>query len=396
MLGKEGIGYSVYTLIFIYLIIVLLQQLYFRGYLTNYLSMIFKKPEEEIRERDNIYYNNHNQSKLDKLFGEIINERIKMLDDMSYPEWLAYNIKNATIKHNNIDYYLTIYEKTEDEKNPDYILRASSNLQALNIPYSDLLQQEKYAFIFTSFAPNPDLISTMDDLTKQNNINDISFYTLDYSINRAVKKHSIVGNWEKPIDKEKSYKGVITMGYILKDVEKDYSHTYYDYSSPYFFAVISSMTLLGSILLHYSKSGMSSLKPVSFLIVLNIYLTYYYSTVEGITTFETEQSKFADINSGILSLSFLTGINTYILDKLQKLGKHKFSLHSETSFYFLFALLLMLASLYKINNYAKMDNIRTFRVDTQCAYNMCVIINFYVLFNYLIYVGYSENIIKFK
>jgi hypothetical protein len=370
-----------------------MQYLYFNGY----LNFLFKKSETELKERANIEYNNSNQQELDKIFEKIIGERITMLDNMEYSEWLAYNNKNSTIKYNNHEYYLSIYEATDDEKDPEFILRATANKDALNITYSDLMQQEKYAFIFTSFAPNTSLISIMNDLTKnKNGINDVSFYSLDYAINKAVKKHSIVGSWEKSIDKKNSYKGIITVGYIMKDVEKDYSNTYYNYANKYFIVFVSLITFIASVLLHYSKYQISIVKPLSLLIVLNIYLTIYFSTVEGITTFETEQSKFTDINSGVLSLSFLTGVNTYVLDNLSKLKKNKFGLHSETSFYFLFAILLMLASLYKTNNYSNIDNIRTSRIDIQCMYNMCVIINFYVLFNYMIYIGITSQIFKIK
>ena len=81
----------------------------------------------------------------------------------------------------------------------------------------------------------------------------------------------------------------------------------------------------------------------------------YFSTNEGITSFETEQAKFTDINSGVLSLSFLTGVNTYILDKFKTVKNSKFVLNTETSLYFLIAILLMLASLYKVNNYSSID-----------------------------------------
>ena len=345
----------------------------------------------------NIDYNKNHQEELDKLFEKVIGERIAMLDNMEYDDWLDYNNKNIIIEFEKHRYYLSIYEVTEDEKSPEFILRATANKDALNITYSDLMQQEKYAFIFTSFAPNTNLISIMNDMTKnKNSINDISFYSLDYVTNKAVKKHSIVGSWEKPIDKKNSYKGVISVGYIMKDVGTDYSDTYFNYANKSFVVLISLVTFIASIVLHYSKYQISIVKPVSFLIVMNIYLTIYFSTNEGITTFETEQAKFTDISSGVLSLSFLTGVNTYILDKLSKLKKNQFGLHSETSFYFLFAILLMLCSLYKINNYNSIDSIRTSRIDIQCMYNMCVIINFYVLLNYLIYTGVVTKIFEIK
>ena len=325
------------------------QYLYFSKYLD-----LFKKSTINSEELNFIKYNNSHQNELNKTFTKLIDERIKMLDDMSYQEWLDYNNKNSTITFNKNQYYVSIYESGNDsDKNSDFILRASSNKDALNLSYSDLLRQEKYAFIFTSFAPNEKLISMMDSLTSDNNINNVSYYSLDYIINKAVKKHSIFGKWKKTIDDNESYTGIIAVGYVLKDVESEFSNTYYNYSNKYFLCLVSFLTFVAAIMLHYSKYRLSLYKPLSLLFILNAYLTYYYSTSEGITTFETEQNKFTDISSGVLSLSFLTGVNTYILDKLDKLGNNKFGLHGETSFYFLLAILLMLASLYKVNNYTK-------------------------------------------
>lgn len=384
--------YSTVHLTIVYLVICVFQYLYFNGYFKKYIDLIYS---EKSTERDNIKYNADNHDNLNKLFSKVLEERIKMLDKMSYEEWIDYNNKNIIISSENYKYYISIYESTGGDKDSEFILRASANDDATGLSYSDLIQQEKFAFIFSSFAPNKDLISVMNKLTPDNNgLNNLSFYALDYNINKAVKKHSIVGKWKKKLNNNNVLRGVITVGYILKDVEKDYSNTYFNYSNKYFLLVISLVTYISSILLHYSKYSVSIIKPLIFLITLNIYLTMYFSTNEGITSFETEQAKFTDINSGVLSLSFLTGVNTYILDKFKTVKNSKFVLNTETSLYFLIAILLMLASLYKVNNYSSIDGIRTSRIDIQCMYNMCIIINFYVLFNYLVYLGIESKLVK--
>jgi len=124
-----------------------------------------------------------------------------MLDTMSYDEWLDYNNKNIIIDSEGHKYYISIYESTSAGKDSsEFILRASANSDAIGLTYSDLIQQEKFAFIFSSFAPNKDLISIMNKLTpRSNGLNNLSFFSLDYNINKSVKKHSIVGKWTKKI-----------------------------------------------------------------------------------------------------------------------------------------------------------------------------------------------------
>jgi hypothetical protein len=381
-------------LIIIYLIIVVFQYLYLNNYLNKFINTFTDDKNNEI---ELLEYNNKNIDEISKKFSRIILDRVKLLDNMSYSEWIDYNNKNSIVEIGKFTTSIFTYEKIGNNDKSDFILRSSENKDAIGLTYTDLLSQQKVDFLYTTFTQNPNLISLMYNMTKdEDGLGSLKYYSSSDIIKNPTEKKSIVSNWSKKIDEETTFTGVIFIGITLKDAEIDYTFNYYTYSNKYFVASMSILTLLASIILHYSKYSMSFYKPLSLLIVLNIYLTSYYSANESITTFEIEQSKYTDLNNGILALAFLIGVNTYILNKLQKLKNNKLALHSESSVYFLFAVLLMILCLYRISNYEDINSFRRSRINIGCMYNMSIIVNIYILFNYLLYIGINEKIIKIK
>ena len=133
-----------------------------------------------------------------------------------------------------------------------------------------------------------------------------------------------------------------------------------------------------------------------FLSILNIYLTTFINTKEGVTTLSVENDKVKDINDGILSISFLAAVNIYILQTLKEVRDHN-ELHNESAFLFTLALVLLLFALYKKTNYNKIDDIRIHRIQKQYVYNTSIFVNLFILFNYLVYIardGHVLNAIK--
>jgi hypothetical protein len=130
-----------------------------------------------------------------------------------------------------------------------------------------------------------------------------------------------------------------------------------------------------------------------FLSILNIYLTTFINTKEGVTTLAVESDKVKDINDGVLSISFLAAVNVYILQTLREVKAHR-NLHNESAFLFTLALVLLLFSLYKKTNYNKIDDIRNHRIKKQLMYNTSIFVNLFILFNYLVYVSRDGNVLN--
>jgi len=130
-----------------------------------------------------------------------------------------------------------------------------------------------------------------------------------------------------------------------------------------------------------------------FLSILNIYLTIFINTKEGVTTLSVESDKVKDINDGILSISFLAAVNIYILQTMKQVKGYG-NLHNESAFLFTLALVLLLFALYKKTNYNKIDDIRTHRIKKQLMYNTSIFVNLFILFNYLVYIAKDGNILN--
>ena len=93
---------------------------------------IFQKPitvNEDAQKRLN--NNITHSTELSDKFKEVINDRLQLLEKMSYEDWLDYNNKNVTFEFNDISYYLFIYEKANIDDN--FILRASVQQELVNL-----------------------------------------------------------------------------------------------------------------------------------------------------------------------------------------------------------------------------------------------------------------------
>ena len=216
---------------------------------------------------------------------------------------------------------------------------------------------------------------------------------MDSSTYRAVKTNVITGVWRKELDSERVFEGVILIEYSLIDVEIQYSNKYFEFLDMSFIVMISIGTILASLLLYHSSGQNNFWMSLLFLSILNIYITTFINTREGVTTLDVENNKVKDINDGILSISFLAAVNIYILQTLKEIKDHR-NLHNESAFLFTLALVLLLFSLYKKSNYNKIDDIRTHRIEKQLMYNMSIFVNLFILFNYLVYVARDGRILN--
>jgi hypothetical protein len=172
-----------------------------------------------------------------------------------------------------------------------------------------------------------------------------------------------------------------------------YANKYFEFLDLPFMTIVSVGTIVASLLLYHASGQNNFWMSLLFLSILNIYITLYINTREGVTTIDVENTKVKDINDGILSISFLAAVNIYILQTLKAVKDHS-NLHNESAFLFTLALVLLLFSLYKKSNYNKIDDIRTHRIQKQLMYNMSIFVNLFILFNYLVYIAKDGNILK--
>jgi hypothetical protein len=376
-----------------YVCYVIIQMYIVKNYILDWQSLLKGSNIDQMK------YNLAHKPELAEAFSKEIITRMKMLENMDYVDWINYNNKNAVVNHDNYDYDIYIYERAPNSaenylSNDHYTLRANRNVDILGLSYADLIRQENYSFLFSLFAPNSDFLDTIfHGSLYQDETNIYAHYTVDPETGRAVKTNTITGVWKKKIDNEHSFEGIIMIGYSLLDVENQYSKKYFNFIELPFLIFISIGTILSSLLLYHSSGQKNFWMALLFLSILNIYLTIFINTKEGITNLSVENDKVKDINDGILSISFLAAVNIYILQTMKEVKDYS-NLHNESAFLFTLALVLLLFALYKKTNYNKIDDIRTHRIKKQLMYNTSIFVNLFILFNYLVYVAKDGNILN--
>jgi hypothetical protein len=376
-----------------YVSYVILQMYVIKYYILDWHSLIKGKNVDQMK------YNLDHKGELSDAFTKEIVARMKMLEDMDYADWINYNNKHPVINHGNFEYNIYVFERAANSpenflSNNHYTLRANRDVSILGLSYVDLLRQANYAFLFSLFQPNPEFLDTIfHGPLYPDNTNIYAHFMTDPVSNRAVKTNAITGVWKKTIDSKHKFEGVIFVGYSLVDVEVEYSNKYFEHVDKPFLAIISIGTILSSLLLYHASGQKNFLMALLFLTILNIYITIFINTPEGITTLAVENDKVKDINDGILSISFLAAVNIYILQTLKEV-KNNSDLHNESAFLFTLALVLLLFALYKKTNYNQIDDIRVHRIQKQFVYNASIFVNLFILFNYLVYIAKDGHVIN--
>ena len=376
-----------------YVCYVILQMYVVKYYILDWQSLVKGTNVDQMK------YNLGHKPELTETFTKEVVSRMKMLEHMDYSDWISYNNKNAIVNHGGYEYDISIFERSVNSlenylSNSHYTLRVNKNVELLGLSYVDLLRQANYAFLFSLFQPNPDFLETIYKGPRyEDNTNIYAHFMTDPSTNRAVKTNAITGVWKKETTSENTFEGVMFIGYNLIDVEIQYANKYFEFLDIPFMSMVSVGTIIASLLLYHSSGEKNFWMSLLFLSILNIYLTTFINTKEGITTLAVENDKVKDINDGILSISFLAAVNIYILQTLREIKDHR-NLHNESAFLFTLALVLLLFALYKKTNYNKIDDIRTHRIKKQLAYNTSIFVNLFILFNYLVYVARDGHIIS--
>ena len=376
-----------------YVCYVILQMYVVKNYILDWQSLIKGSNVDQMK------YNLAHKPELVDAFTKEISSRMKMLQHMDYVEWINYNNKHAVVNHGGYEYDIFIYERSVNSlenylSNSHYTLRANKNVADLGLSYADLLRQTNYAFLFSLFQPNPDFLETIYKGPRyEDDTNIYAHFTMDPATNRAVKTNVLTGVWKKEIDSEHVFEGVILLGYSLLDVESQYSNKYFEFMDQSFLVIVSIGSILASLLLYHSSGQKNFWMSLLFLSIINIYLTTFINTKEGVTTLAVENDKVKDINDGILSISFLAAVNIYILQTLKEVKDHN-DLHNESAFLFTLALVLLLFALYKKTNYNKIDDIRIHRIQKQYVYNTSIFVNLFILFNYLVYVAKDGKVLN--
>lgn len=388
----------------VYFIIFVIEILYIHFYLndwTEYAKLDLDK---------NIEFNISHKSELNTYFSTIVDERINLLKTMKYKEWLAYNIKNKYINFQGKQYHLFIWERNKiDEYNQEdtsnFTVRCSSHEDFIDMDFKSVVSVLNYNFLYGVYKPSIEIPNNLWDLSglydAQTNITNIFWVTEDfkYPVERTVifnkykKRHEIQDKDYQKIE----FEGVVGIGYEIRNLNLEYGKVYYEFLGWWFFLIVSILSFLISIFLYYSSSQENkSEKPILFLFIVNFYLLYFLSSQGGLTSTESEINKMTDINSGIMSISFLVAVNIFIIQTLRGDKKTKYGvLHAESAILFCISLILLLLASTKKTNFINIQELRIYNISSQFFFNMSILINLIIFLNYVIYVASNSKRLQF-
>lgn len=361
-------------LTFFYILSVILQYIY--------LKYFVKLELPELQEK--IDWNVKNMEYLEKTIGDVLMKRVNDLKNkkISYEDWIKYNTENVFIEIEGRKYYVFIFEMLENTNYERLITKVHGNPDYINLSWEDVLKDVQENLVNLKHTTDENLIANMYDISTTSSLQKVEYYWLDPLSKRPVNKLSIVMRYYDP---ETGRSGVIGMGADLKDISIDNSYLYWQKINWGYPVFLSLLIYISSIIL-YKLKGDSQIhyKSLIFLLIMNFYISYFLGKSEIYGSSISEQHKETNINSGIMSVSFLFAVNIFILTTLQR--TFKATLFTESGFLFSLSVLLLLFSMIKNTDSKTTSEITTTRLCTQLLFNSSIILNMIIIFNYILYV----------
>lgn len=365
-----------YSPIFVcYVVIVIIQIVYTRYNISTPVSSNIDKQ---------IKFNKENYNDLENIFHRVLTERIELLTSgkMKYTEWVEYMNKENTITYKGYSYYFFAWErgKSQTPSGPTFTSIIHTNPKYINMNWDDVYKEVSEIFVFIKQTIDPELIKSFFELGKPNN-QIIKYYWIDPVEIIPVQKISIID--VIPETKE-HHELAVGIGLDVSNLDEIDTLYYTNYIHKSYIVLVSFVTLVISIIIYVFSEPNNKYKSFLFLVLSNVYITYFLNNKEYNGTPETEIDKINTINSGMLAVSFLVGVNTYILTQLTNI-KEK-DLFIQSALIFAISIILLLVSSFKVTDAITVNNLIEDRISHQMVFNFSVLLNIVVVSNYLIYV----------
>jgi hypothetical protein len=306
---------------------------------------------------------------------------------MNYQEWLKYNQENIWVDIDGHKYYICIWDYT----NKNFYLEAYPIEKYLNLSWDDYLKEQNNELSFAKYTTDKELLLNMyNDISEEYNVYSNFFVSPLY--NKIIRRNLI----PKMYNDGKYNTGLMYISYEIENLSDTNTLFYYRVLPIYIIIIFSLLSFILSIII-YSLDTTNFILPLIILIILNLYITYYLGIQELYSTLQMEIDKFTNISSGVLSISFLISASIFILSALQKKSNMK-NLFQKAAFLFVISFILLLVSIFKETNYSNYYNIAQIRVTKQFIFNYTVLLNLFIILNYVIYINSStiKEFTKFK
>lgn len=321
-----------------------------------------------------------NNAKLVSEFEIALKQRMDLLKKMGYDydKWIAYNQENSVIEIDGKPYYFFIFEYVDHED--EFMTKVHANKNYINMAWNDVMKDQSENFPFIKEETNEKLIHNMYRIG-MDNVNEkvIRYYWTDPLEKTIIKKESVFDIWHDPNNKKS---GVIGIGhnvsYVLDDKTIHYSNFVH-----WFDLSLANLTILAITFIVFLFDS-NKIKTFFIFAVISSYLINYLSSKELVGSFGTENTKIDNINNSVLGISFLIGVNTFILNALRK--DFTINMFTESGLIFSLSLLLLMTCMFKTTDYITIHDLMANRISNQMIFNMSIILNMIIIVNYIIYI----------
>jgi hypothetical protein len=336
--------------------------------------------------------NKSHSKELEKYFYQELSKRRELLKTMSYEDWVEYNQKNIEIHFKGRKYYFSVWRHI---KNMDrFILKCYQYTDYLNDDRENLLERVESHYVYgRKHKPSKDILKMIYNSNEQP-YGKFEHFWIPREYDDQIRKTTISLNY----DDEKGNKGVIVLSYVTYNASKKYFTDYLKVSKNTLFPLSIFTFIFSIILLVINKNNKFGLvKSIIFILMLNIYIFTFIIKDEKDRSTEGENKKDENINSGILSVSFLVGVNIFIISKLDKekdKDKDNNSFFLESAFLFILVLISLLLSSFKNTNHNDIIDVTKQRLNKELFFNITILLNIYIIVNFAFYIFFGKKIIK--
>ena len=306
---------------------------------------------------------------------------------MNLQEWIKYNNENNTIYIENKKFYFILHHYVPDVN--DFHILAHPREEFVRMIASDSLKDGKETFPYIKEETHDNIINNMYHLSHLEQVNSLKYFWTDNAVQALVQKETFFLRWS---DKKNNKTGLIGMGYNIKNVLESNTIVYSDYIH-YHHLFFLNLIIFTVAYVIYSITK-HKVKALFLLIISLVYIDYYINSKELIGSFGTENIKIQNINSSVLGISFLVGMNVFILSSLKK--EIKTELFTESGIFFSLSVILLLFSMFKDTAFMNIRELMQDRISNQSLFNFSILLNLFVIINYILYVISKKNNILMK
>lgn len=362
----------------IYLIIIISIYLIITNNLVDTNSDNFKK------ENANIEFNLKNEEKIKKKLTERVLYLAGLInnDELRYDEWVEYIRTLPPLDIDGHKYYLIGHEVVPNSDDLIVIMTPSSNFTTdygYNTLWSEWYLQESAFEITGGFNVEKHHNNVMVQKAKINLPQSLSYNRIDPKSEENVIKNSIYVKW---ISKE-GHEGILYYGYNVENLNANKNKKYFDliYKEDLIFTSLS--IFITSLIILSTKSEYIIYKAIFFILITHLYIFFYLNTNEPyLSDIETEIKRNEGMTTSILGVSFLSGVNIFIMEFIYQNKKEFFI---EITCMFGVSILLLLISIYKTLSKNYLSDLISARITNELVFNLAVFLNGTIIVNFLLY-----------